>query len=167
MKVRLMSLVLYAAGTIVALAVLLVLAGQLGWLSGAAPENLGVRDGRLKPPSKTPNSVSSQADLHAGTSARVDYARIAPLAAGSDPAATMQRLKEVIAATPGARIVDARPDYLYAQFATRWLKFVDDTEFWLSDRERVIHVRSSSRLGRKDFGVNRARIERIRAALKS
>lgn len=165
MKVRLMSLVLYAAGALVALAVLLVLAGQLGWLSGTAPENLGVRDGRLKPPAKTPNSVSSQADLHAGTSALVDYARIAPLAAGDDPAATMQRLKKVITATPGARIVDARPDYLYVQFATRWLKFVDDTEFWLSDRERVIHVRSSSRLGRKDFGVNRARIEQIRAAL--
>ena len=55
------------------------------------------------------------------------------------------------------------PDYLYAQFTTRWLKFVDDTEFWLAPAEGVIHVRSASRIGRGDLGANRARIEEIRA----
>ena len=62
-----------------ALAVLVLLAAQLGAFSGQAPANLGVRDGRLKPPSKTPNSVSSQADLWAQHPMQ-DYARIAPLA---------------------------------------------------------------------------------------
>ena len=147
------------------LALLLLLAGQAGWLSGRAPTDLGVRNGLLKPPSGTPNSVSSQADRHAGSGALVDYARIAPLAADGDLAATMAGLRAVIEATPGARIVEARPDYLYAQFSTRWLKFTDDAEFWASPAEGVIHVRSSSRLGRADFGVNRARIERLRAAL--
>jgi uncharacterized protein (DUF1499 family) len=50
---------------------------------------------------------------------------------------------------------------------TRWLKFVDDTEFWLSPAESVIHVRSASRVGRKDFGVNRARVEAIRARFEA
>ena len=44
------------------------------------------------------------------------------------------------------------------------LRFVDDVEFWVDPAAGVIQVRSSSRLGRKDLGVNRARVERIRAA---
>lgn len=160
-----MSLVIFSLGALALLLVPLLVAGQAGWLSGRTPSDLGVRDGRLKPPSRTPNSVSSQADLHAGTDALVDYARIAPIAGGGDLAATMARLRAAIEAVPGARIVDAHPDYLYVQFATRWLKFVDDAEFWASPHEGVIHVRSASRLGRKDFGVNRARIEQLRAAV--
>jgi uncharacterized protein (DUF1499 family) len=161
-----MSFTLYAGLALLVLGLALLLAGQAGALAGAAPEDLGVRDGRLKPPSRTPNSVSSQADLHAGTGALVDYARIAPLAAGADQAAAMARLRAAIEATPGARLVAARPDYLYAQFSTRWLKFIDDAEFWASPADGVIHVRSASRLGRKDFGVNRARIEALRAAVE-
>lgn len=159
-----MTFVAYAVIAVLVLAAGLLLAGQIGWLAGNAPSNLGVRDGRLKAPSRTPNSVSSQADLDAGSAALVDYARIAPLAA-VDPAATMPRLRALIESMPGARIVEARPDYLYAQFSTRWLKFVDDVEFMAAPAEGVIHVRSASRLGRKDFGVNRQRIERIRAEL--
>lgn len=156
---------IFSLGVLTVLVALPLVAGQLGWLGGRTPADLGVRDGRLKAPSVHPNSVSSQADLHAGTGARVDYARIAPLAGDGDLAATMARLRTVIAAMPGARIVEARPDYLYVQFETRWLRFVDDAEFWAAPAEGVIHVRSASRLGRNDYGVNRERIEQIRAAL--
>jgi uncharacterized protein (DUF1499 family) len=148
----------------VGLPVLIVGAGQLGLLRGKPPDNLGVRDGRLKRPSFTPNSVSSQADLHADHPMR-EYARVAPLPAGVGGAASMARLRTVIAAMPGASIVDATPDYLYARFETRWLKFVDDAEFWYDPAAQVIQVRSASRVGRKDFGVNRQRVEAIRAAL--
>jgi uncharacterized protein (DUF1499 family) len=160
-----MTIALSALGALQVAAVLLLAAGQAGLLSGATPSDLGVRNGRLKPPSPTPNSVSSQADLHAGTGALVDDARIAPLAGGGDLAATMVRLRAAIEATPGARIVEARPDYIRATFTSRWLRFVDDAEFWAAEAEGVIHVRSASRLGESDFGVNRARIETLRAAL--
>ena len=156
---------IFSLGVLSVLVVLPLVAGQFGWLSGRTPADLGVRDGRLKAPSVHPNSVSSQADLHAGTGALVDYARIAPLAGGGDLAATMARLPRVIEAMPGARIVEARPDYLYVRFETRWLRFADDAEFWASPAEGAIHVRSASRLGRGDHGVNRERIEQIRAAL--
>jgi uncharacterized protein (DUF1499 family) len=146
----------------VVLAVLVLLAGQAGLLAGRAPDNLGLRDGRLKPPSKTPNSVSSQADLWPEHPQR-EYARIAPLAFGGDGAAAMARLKRVVEAMPGARLIEARDDYLYAQFTTRLMKYTDDAEFVLDRAAGVIHLRSASRLGRKDFGVNRARIEAIRA----
>jgi uncharacterized protein (DUF1499 family) len=45
------------------------------------------------------------------------------------------------------------------------MKYVDDAEFWFDPGASVVQLRSASRLGRKDFGVNRARIESIRQAL--
>lgn len=143
-------------------AVLLV--GQLGLLQGRAPNNLGVRDGRLKPPSKTPNSVSSQAGLHADHPMRA-YAEIAPLALRGDGPATIAKLKAIVEPMPGARVVQSEPDYLYVQFTTRLMKYVDDAEFWFDPAAQVVQLRSSSRVGRKDYGVNRARIEAIRAQL--
>lgn len=149
------------------LAALPLVAGQLGWLRGPEPSRLGVTEGRLKPPSKNPNSVSSQADLWPDHPQR-EYARIAPLAAasaGGSADAAWARLRSVVEGERGARIVRTGGDYLYAQFTTRWLGFTDDVEFWLDRSAGVIHVRSASRLGRRDFGVNRARIEALRARL--
>jgi len=144
---------------------LVLAAGQFGWLTGRSPADLGVRDGKLKPPSRTDNSVSSQATLWPDGEYASKYAGIAPLATGSNGAAAMQRLRTLLATWPGARVVEDRPDYLRVEFMTRWLRFVDDAEFWLDPATNVIQVRSASRLGRKDFGVNRARIEAIRAQL--
>jgi uncharacterized protein (DUF1499 family) len=154
-------------GIVIALAALVVLAvaaGQMGWLHGKAPADLGVNGGRLKRPSGTPNSVTSQADLFADHPMR-DYARIAPLPASGGAQASIARLQSVIARWPGASVVEQRDDYLYAQFETKLLRFVDDAEFWYDPAAQAIQVRSASRLGRKDFGVNRARIEAIREKL--
>ena len=148
-----------------ALAALLPIAiGQAGLLRGKPPADLGVHDGRLRPPSTTPNSVSSQADLWPDHPQRA-YASISPLGFTGKGAAAMARLRRTIESTPGARVVAARPDYLHAEFETRWLRFTDDAEFWLDRGAGVIHMRSASRLGRKDFGANRARIESLRARL--
>jgi uncharacterized protein (DUF1499 family) len=149
-----------------ALAVVLLLAAQLGAFSGRAPANLGVREGKLKPPSKTPNSVSSQAELWPQHPMQ-DYARIAPLALKGSGPATMAEIRRIAAGLPGAAVVESREDYLYLQFTTRWMKFVDDAEFWFDPAYNVVQLRSASRVGRKDFGVNRARIEAIRQALSA
>jgi uncharacterized protein (DUF1499 family) len=161
-----MTFLRWAAIGVVALPLLVLLAARLDLFAGRAPQDLGVRDGRLKPPSKTPNSVSSQADLWPDAPQRA-YARIAPIAlvTAGDGAATLARLKALAGAMPGARIVEVRPDYLYVQFATRWLRFVDDCEFWFDPAAGAVQVRCASRVGRRDFGVNRARVEAIRAAL--
>ena len=141
-----------------------LVAAQLGAFSGKMPLNLGHRDGKLKPPSKTPNSVSSQADMWVEHPMQ-DYARIAPLALRDDGATTIARIKTIVATMPGATVVKSESDYLYVQFSTRLMKFVDDAEFWYDPASGLVQVRSASRLGRKDFGVNRARIEAIRQAL--
>jgi uncharacterized protein (DUF1499 family) len=147
------------------LPLLIFAAGQFGLLGGPPPVEPGPRDGKLKPPSRTTNSVSSQADLWPGDEYAVDYARIEPLRFSGDPAAAMNRLREVLGGWPGAVIVEDRPDYLRAEFETRWLRFIDDAEFMLDADAGVVHVRSKSRLGRRDFGVNRARIEALRRHL--
>lgn len=155
-----MNLVIWIALVVVAV----LAAARFGAFSGKAPANLGVRDGRLKPPSKAPNSVSSQADLWPDAPQR-DTARVAPIAVQGDGKATIARIAQVVEGLPGARIVERRDDYLYVQFTSAVMRFVDDTEFWFDPAANVIQVRSASRIGRSDLGVNRARIEGIRARL--
>jgi uncharacterized protein (DUF1499 family) len=151
---------------ILALIAVVLLAAQFGLFSGKLPSNIGVANERLKPPSKTRNSVSSQAHLHAGLmdANQLQYASIEPLPFKNNNAAnSMQILIAILKRMPGVTIIDAKPDYIYAQATSKVLKFVDDVEFWVNPAKGVIEVRSASRLGREDFGVNRARIEAIRA----
>jgi uncharacterized protein (DUF1499 family) len=141
--------------------------GQLGGLRGSPPAALGVgADGQLAPPSPTPNSVSSQTDRHPGHP-QAAYAAIAPFSWQSPGTgqATLERLERLLQDTPGVTVVQRAPGYLRAEAETRWLRFVDDLEFVLDEPAGVIHVRASSRLGRKDFGVNRTRIEHLRQRL--
>jgi uncharacterized protein (DUF1499 family) len=145
-----------------AAALLLLGAGQLGLLAGTTPgDTLGVHAGRLAPPSATANSVSSQVDLYPDHPQH-DHARIAPLQFDGDGMAAMTRLAEVLRARERTRIVVERPDYLRVELQSRWLRFVDDAEFWLDPSTGVIQVRSASRLGAGDLGTNRANIEDIR-----
>lgn len=146
------------------LALAAMAAGQVGLLQGKVPNDLGVHQGKLKPPSATANSVSSQAALYPDHPQR-RYADIAPLAVRGDGPATLARLQHVVAAMPGARIVDSRPDYLYAQYTTSIMQFVDDVEFWYDPKAQAIQVRSASRVGESDLGVNRKRVEAVRQAL--
>jgi uncharacterized protein (DUF1499 family) len=138
--------------------------GQLSFLGGKRPDDLGARNGMLKPPVKEAwNVVSSQAALHPHT----DYHVIAPLKFSGDGNTAFARLTSIVRNMDGATVIAAQPNYLHAEFQTRWLKFIDDVEFLLDKPGGVIHMRSASRLGRKDFGVNRARLEAIRARFNS
>ncbi len=159
-----MQIVRWIGIGVVTIAVLALLAGQIGLFRGTPPGDLGVHAGKLKQPSETANSVSSQALQWAGHAQR-EQAHIAPLAVRGDASTTMARLQALLQAEPGVTIVDSRSDYLYVRFETRFMKFVDDVEFWFDAGSGVIQVRSASRLGRSDFGVNRRRIEDLREKL--
>ena len=141
-----------------------VTAGQFGALRGTPPIDLGVRDGRLKAPSATENSVTSQAALYPDHPQR-RYAEIAPLALQGDGQSTLAKIKTIVEGTPGAEVVRSDPGYLYARYTSRLMRFVDDVEFWFDPPNNVVQVRSASRLGSGDMGVNRKRIEAVRAAL--
>lgn len=111
---------------------------------------LGVVDGKLALCSSKPNCVSSEegapkaARISAFTSANWDDLKAAILA-------------------HGGKITKDDNGYLSAEFSSSLFKFVDDVELRLDGEQ--LHVRSSSRVGYSDRGVNRARIEALRAAL--
>ncbi len=139
-------------------------AGRMGWLQGTPPTDLGVKNGRLKPPATTPNSVSSQAALHPDHPMR-QKAAIDPLPLKGDGPATLARIATIVETMPGAQVVTREPGYLYVRFTTRLMRFVDDAEFWHDPAAQVVQVRSASRVGHGDGGVNRARVEAVRSAL--
>ena len=153
------TLGLIAAVVVVGLPAAALVAGQMNMLSGRRPHDLGAHDGLLKPPvAASWNSVSSQAARHPHT----EYHEIAPLHYQGDGNAAFSRLATIVAALPGAEIIRSQSGYLYAEFQTPVLKFVDDVEFLLDPAAGVIQMRSASRLGSKDFGANRKRLEAIR-----
>ena len=159
------KLAFYLALFLVVLAAVAVAAGQAGLLKGSPRAPLGVQQGRLAAPSPTPNSVSSQASLYPDHP-QAAYAAVEPFTprAGETGEAALQRLAGLLAQQPGTRIASQTDQYVYAQATTRWLRFVDDVELWLDPATNLVHLRSASRLGRKDFGVNRARADALRAA---
>src|ERR1043166_8075935 len=89
---------------VVLLVVVAVAAGQLGFFQGTPPTDLGVRDGKLKPPSMTENSVTSQASLYPDHPQR-QYADIAPLPLKGDGPATIAQIKAIVEGMPGAKVV--------------------------------------------------------------
>ena len=132
----------------------------MGLFSGTRPDNLGVRDARLAPPKSTPNNVNSQVDKNADAGHYIE-----PLRYRGDARKTWEALRNIVSGMPRVNVVKSEPNYLYAEFSSRFMGYVDDTEFYLDEKAGVIHVRSASRLGRGDYGVNRGRIESIRAKL--
>jgi uncharacterized protein (DUF1499 family) len=122
--------------------------------AGKRPKNLGVKDGKLAALPAKPNSVSSQA--------KSAQQRVMPLRLSGESALAMNRLKDVVNNIAGTTLIDENEHYLYFECASKLLGFVDDLEFLCDPYEQVVHVRSASRLGYSDLGVNRKRIASIR-----
>jgi len=133
-----------------------LLAAIMSGCSGVPPANLGAKEGRLAPCPPSPNCVSSQDADSSHAAAPLTYSISLPRAVAD--------LKKVILGMKRARIVTQSGSYLHAEFTSALWRFVDDVEFLFDDQAKVIHIRSASRLGHSDFGVNRKRVEEIRAA---
>ncbi|AFY67692.1 DUF1499 domain-containing protein [Geitlerinema sp. PCC 7407] len=123
--------------------------------AGTPPTTLGVQAGHLAACPGTPNCVQSQLDdaQH----------QIAPLTYSTDAEVAFAQLQAVVASLPRTRIVTAEFPYLYAESTSALMGFVDDVEFYLEPASQTIQVRSASRLGESDLGVNRDRVETIRS----
>lgn len=156
-KRTLLALAWLAAGAVAGLSLHLVTAKGDTVFSWKRPDNLGVKDGRLAPPKRSPNCVSSQAD----PADAEHYVAPIPFKGGAPEA--MAAVRKAVESMPGATVIRQDGNYLYAEFRTKIMRFVDDVEFLYDEKAGLIHVRSASRLGRRDFGVNRARVEAIRS----
>ena len=128
----------------------LLLPGCTGKQSG----KLGVSDGHLAPCPKSPNCVSSQATDKEH--------RIDPLKYAGSRKKAKDNLIQIIRSMKRTKIVTEKENYIHAEFRSAIWRFVDDVEFYLVDDGETIHVRSASRIGSSDMGVNRKRVESIR-----
>ena len=133
----------------------LVVPIMLSNCSGTKPEDLGYTEGRLSPCPDSPNCVSSQ------SSDKSHYVK--PFTYRGTLTEARKALLSATGEGPNSEMVKVTGHYVHAKFTSRFFRFVDDVEFCIDDDLRIIHVRSSSRVGHFDFGVNRRRIERIRA----
>ena len=130
---------------------LLVLVG----CSAPPPDTLGPRGDRLSPCPETPNCVNTGDRHPEGTEG---------IALVDDRPETLARVVEVVADLPRTRVVEASEVYLHAESRSRIFRFVDDLELLLVPGGELI-VRSASRMGRGDLGVNARRVEDLRARL--
>jgi uncharacterized protein (DUF1499 family) len=119
---------------------------------------LGINNSELTPCPETPNCVSSQAGTEKHYIQPINYA-------GTQQEAH-DRLLQILESEKRKKILTVRENYIQVEFTSALFRFVDDVEFYFpeeQDDEKVIHVRSASRVGYSDLGVNRKRIERIRS----
>jgi uncharacterized protein (DUF1499 family) len=125
--------------------------------AAAAPTDLGVNQMRLAPCPPSPNCVSSDSE---------DPARaVEPLRLAGPPADAWQYVFDEVSQLPNTKIVTREPQYLHAVCSSSLFDFADDFEFHLREDEGIIAVRSASRIGYSDLGVNRRRVEHLRERL--
>ncbi|MBN1546891.1 MAG: DUF1499 domain-containing protein [Syntrophaceae bacterium] len=108
----------------------------------------------LPPCPDKPNCVSSLStdNRHA----------IEPLRYHGSRERAQQKLLEVIGSWKRARVVAIKGNRIQTEFTSALFRFVDDVDFLFDDTDKTIHVRSASRVGWLDLGVNRRRVEGIR-----
>jgi uncharacterized protein (DUF1499 family) len=158
-KRALLAVALLVAGAAAGLSLHVATATGDTVFSWKRPDNLGVKDGRLAPPKRSPNNVSSQSDP-----ADAEH-YIAPIPFKGEALEAMASVRKAVESMPGSTVIRHEGNYLHAEFRTRVMRFVDDVEFVFDEKAGLIHVRSAARLGRRDFGVNRARVETLRARI--
>ena len=132
---------------------------MFGLLAGKRPKYLGVKEGKLAKCSSKPNSVSSQADT--------PYHKIDPIPFSGSANEAIAKIAGAVKDFGRTEIVQQDSNYLYAEFTSGLMGYVDDVEFYADEAAKVVHLRSSSRLGYSDMGANRKRIEAIRSTLGS
>ena len=123
---------------------------------------LGIENGQLAQCPTTPNCVNSQA--------KDKKHFIDPILITGTPLEAKKHILKILNELKQSKIKVVEDNYIRAEFASKVFRFIDDVEFYFPDtksKEMIIHVRSASRVGYSDFGVNRKRIEQIRSKLKA
>ena len=146
----------------ISIAITLLVATLLTACTGTRPADIGVNNNRLTPCPESPNCVSSFEDEKDETHYIKAYS-----IKQAKPETTWSLLKSIIEKNDRAEIISSDDAYIYAEFTSGMMRFVDDTEFMLDAENKLIHLRSASRLGHRDFNVNRERLESIGIELQN
>lgn len=137
--------------------ILLVTLIVLKACSSYRPSGLGVHDGHLAVCPASPNCVSSEASG--------DHF-VAPLRIVGDAQQAWRVVRAVLSEQSRTSIVEANEEYIYAECVSLIFRFVDDLELYRRPDSNVIIVRSASRAGSYDWGVNRRRVEALAGELR-
>ena len=122
---------------------------------------LGIDGGKLKPCPDTPNCVSSLAED--------EQHFIEPILVSAKPEETRDIILKTLDEFSRVKVIEAQSNYIHAEFTSMIFRFVDDVEFYFPSGESGVvrvDIRSASRVGRSDLGVNRKRMEAIRGKIE-
>ena len=123
-------------------------------VSGCSKPETGLGEHGLQPCPDRPNCVTS---LNGG-----DTHGVSPILYLSGREAAREKIRKIVSEMERTRIITDQPGYLHVVFTSRVMRFKDDVEFWFPEKGNSIHIRSASRVGYSDLGVNRKRVEEIR-----
>lgn len=124
-------------------------------ISSRKQPDLGMLNDQLRACPASPNCVCSER--------QTEGAFVEPLTVTTTVADAWRNARQAIVEN-GGDIVTERDGYLHAQFVTPLMRYVDDVELRIDENNRLIHIRSASRVGHSDMGANRARVAKIRSA---
>ncbi|MFT5223122.1 MAG: hypothetical protein ACI867_001432 [Glaciecola sp.] len=139
-------------------AMIVIGAGQLWARTAREPDDIGLLDERLRPCVSFENCVTSDGAAGEGN--------IDPLKCGillGQP--LFQAVRDALLTLPRTGVVTETDTYLHAVVRSAFFGFQDDVELRLAGNNESVHIRSESRLGQGDLGVNAARVEDLRATL--
>jgi uncharacterized protein (DUF1499 family) len=122
--------------------------------SGSRPKHLGIKDAKFALCPDTPNCISSQS--------KISDKKIAPMPFHSNLKNRHDEIINIVKNLPRTNLITNSTSYLHFEFTSKIMRFVDDVEFYFDESNTIIHIKSASRLGQKDFGVNKNRIKLIR-----
>jgi len=108
--------------------------------------------------SDTPNCVSSLA--------KNPKNRVEPFKLKKDPETSWDMVHKTVGSLPRTKIVSANSSDIHAECRSMIFRFVDDLMLHLTPSKGIIHIRSASRTGYFDLGVNRDRVENLRKKLQ-
>lgn len=122
--------------------------------SSKIPVSIGQKDGKLAECPDKPNCVSSM------TGDKSHFIEPFKFSGNSEEAKSV--LIEIVKSQDRTKIISESDNYIHAEFRSKLFRFVDDVEFLIDDKTKTVHVRSASRTGYSDMGVNGKRVESLR-----
>jgi uncharacterized protein (DUF1499 family) len=146
------QILLYIIGGIGGLYLLLLIFIQV---VSKRPANLGVTENKLAecPPHDNCVSTFETEPMHA----------IAPLPFTGTVEAEMQKWMKILSNYPRAKVIKTTTNYIYAEFRSMMWRFIDDVEIFVDETQKLTHIRSASRVGTNDYGMNRNRVEDLKS----